>query len=100
MPDTLNADEVERIAELAHLALTDDEKALYARQLTRVLDYARQIAELRTEGVPPMARVDEESALERPDETGPSLSRDDALGCAPESAAGLFVVPRAIGGDA
>lgn len=99
MPDPLKPAEVDRIAQLARLALTDEERALYAGQLTRILEYARQIAGLETEGVQPMARVNAESALERPDEPKPSLPRPDALQNAPESAAGLFVVPRAIGNE-
>lgn len=99
MADALEPAEVERIAELARLALTDEEKSLYANQLTRILDYARQLADLPTEGVAPMARVEEESALERPDAPRPSLARDEALGNAPETLAGLFVVPRAVGQD-
>jgi aspartyl-tRNA(Asn)/glutamyl-tRNA(Gln) amidotransferase subunit C len=96
MPDRLDPLEVERIAVLARLALTDEERQLYAAQLTRILHYARQIAALPTEGVPPMTRVDEESALERPDEPRPSLPRDAALQNAPDTLAGLFLVPRAI----
>ena len=97
MPDTLPPDEVARIAELARLALTPEEQALYAGQLARILEYARQLDALPTEGVPPMARVDEESALERPDVPHASLPREEALRNTPDSLAGLFVVPRAIG---
>jgi aspartyl-tRNA(Asn)/glutamyl-tRNA(Gln) amidotransferase subunit C len=96
MPDDIGAAEVDRIARLARLALTDEEKALYARQLTRILEYARQIAALDTSGVSPTARVDEGEPAERSDEVRPSLPRDLALANAPESLAGLFIVPRAI----
>ena len=84
---------------LARLALTDDEKALFARQLARILDYARQIAELDTRDVPPTARVDEAAPLERADEPRPSLPRE-TLAERARSLAGLFVVPRAIGEEA
>ena len=100
MPEDIAAADVERIAQLARLALSDDEKALYARQLARILDYARQIAVLDTSGVSPTARVDEGVPLERADEPRPSLPREDVLLNAPESLAGLFVVPRAIGEEA
>src|SRR5512138_1472184 len=99
MADEIGAAEVERIARLARLALTDEEKSLYARQLTRILDYARQIAVLDTSGVSPTARVDEGASVERPDEARPSLDRESALQNAPETLAGLFVVPRAIAED-
>jgi aspartyl-tRNA(Asn)/glutamyl-tRNA(Gln) amidotransferase subunit C len=97
MPEDLGPAEVERIAELARLALTGEEKALYARQLTRILEYARQIAALDTSGVSPTARVDEDAGRERPDEPRPSLPRDAALRNAPETLSGVFVVPRVIG---
>jgi aspartyl-tRNA(Asn)/glutamyl-tRNA(Gln) amidotransferase subunit C len=97
MPEDIGAADVERIAHLARLALTDEEKALYARQLARILDYARQIAALDTGGVSPTARVDEGAPLERADEPRPSLPRETVLQNAPESLAGLFIVPRAIG---
>lgn len=97
MPDTLSPGEVDRVARLARLSLTDEERSLFARQLTRVLDAARQIAEVDTRGVAPMARVGEGPTGERDDCPTPSLSRDEALRNAPESLAGLFVVPRAIG---
>lgn len=96
MPHEIDLDEVERIARLAHLALSDAEKALYARQLTRILDYARQVAALDTRGVSPTARAADAGALERPDAARPSLPRDAALRNAPDTMAGLFLVPRAI----
>lgn len=99
MADVLSPDVVERIARLARLRLTDDERVVYARQLTRILDYAGQLDRVATEGVPPMTHVDEESALERADEVRPSLGRDESLANAPDSVSGLFVVPRAIASE-
>ena len=96
MPDEIGAAEVDRIAQLARLALSDDERSLYARQLTGILDYARQISALDTSGVSPTARIDEGAPVERMDDVKPSLPRDLALQNAPDSLAGLFVVPRAI----
>jgi aspartyl-tRNA(Asn)/glutamyl-tRNA(Gln) amidotransferase subunit C len=97
MPDDLTIGDVERIAALARLALTDDEKARYARQLTRVLEYARQIADLDTRDVPPTSSVLDDIPLERPDTARPSLSLDAALSNAPDAASGLFRVPRVLG---
>lgn len=99
MPETLDIEEVERIARLAHLALTPDEVRLYARQLTRILEYAGQIAALDTRGVPPMTHVEADSPVERPDDPRPSLPRDGVMENAPEAIAGLFAVPRVIGGE-
>ena len=97
MPDDLTVTDVERIATLARLALTDDEKSLYARQLTRILDYARQVAEFDTRDVPPTASVLDSVQSERPDIARPSLDRQAALSNAPDAASGLFRVPRVLG---
>ncbi len=97
MPDDLTVADVERIAALAHLALTEDEKALYARQLTRILDYARQIGEVETRDVAPTWSTAADLTPERPDEPRPSLDRDVALANAPDAASGLFRVPRVLG---
>lgn len=97
MPDALSSDDVERVAALARLALTDEEKALYLRQLSRILDYARQVAELDTRDVPPTSSVVGEASDQRPDEVRPSLDRDAALANAPDAASNLFRVPRVLG---
>jgi aspartyl-tRNA(Asn)/glutamyl-tRNA(Gln) amidotransferase subunit C len=100
MPSELGRAEVERIAALAHLALTDAELEIFERQLADILAYARQIREVDTAGVPPTSHALSSSAMLRPDRVTPSLSRADALGNAPDAApdAGLFSVPRVIGG--
>jgi aspartyl-tRNA(Asn)/glutamyl-tRNA(Gln) amidotransferase subunit C len=97
MAHELTRAEVERIAGLARLALTDEERTVYAGQLARILDYAGQVAELDTRGIPPTASVLDEGSVERPDEVRASLGRDRALANAPDAAAGLFRVPRVLG---
>jgi aspartyl-tRNA(Asn)/glutamyl-tRNA(Gln) amidotransferase subunit C len=109
---SLTIADVERIAALAHLELTDDEKPLFTRQLADILDYAAQLQAVDTSGVPAMAHVNstpevrlkqdstaEAARGERPDEPQPSLPVEDALANAPDAAreAGLFRVPRVIG---
>jgi aspartyl-tRNA(Asn)/glutamyl-tRNA(Gln) amidotransferase subunit C len=89
--------EVERIAALARLALTEDEKTLYTEQLGRILDYARQVGELDTRGASPTTAVDVERLRERPDVPHVPLSREAALANAPDAAAGLFRVPKVLG---
>ena len=97
MRQHLTADDVERIAALARLALTDDERARYTVQLERILDYARQVSELDTAAVPATTSVRDADSAERADEVQPSLDRADALRGAPESVGGLFRVPRVLG---
>jgi aspartyl-tRNA(Asn)/glutamyl-tRNA(Gln) amidotransferase subunit C len=98
MPLTLPLAEVQRIAALAHLELTEEEQHLFARQLGEILEYANQVQRIDTAGVPAMARVHARQDTERDDEPHPSLATADALASAPDAAldAGLFRVPRVI----
>jgi aspartyl-tRNA(Asn)/glutamyl-tRNA(Gln) amidotransferase subunit C len=95
---SLTIADVERIAALAHLELTDEEKQLFTRQLADILNYAEQLQAIDTTGVPATAHVSA-TGVERPDEPRPSLTTGDALANAPDGAldAGLFRVPRVIG---
>lgn len=94
----LTRQDVQRIAELARLALTDDELDLFTRQLGDILTYVEQIRALDTSGVAPTSQV-LNRPVERDDATQPTLSRPDLLRNAPDAAleAGLFKVPRVIG---
>jgi aspartyl-tRNA(Asn)/glutamyl-tRNA(Gln) amidotransferase subunit C len=101
---TLTFADVERIAALAHLELTGDEKQLFTRQLADILDYAGQLQGIDTTGVPATAHVNATPfgiarSVERADEPRPSLAIEDAIANAPDGApdAGLFRVPRVIG---
>ena len=95
---TLTIADVERVAALAHLELSDEEKRLFTRQLADILAYAEQVQAVDTTGVPATAHVNAHSA-ERDDEPKPSLPVGEAIANAPDAvpAAGLFRVPRVIG---
>src|SRR3954468_16345137 len=99
MSTDLSTADVERVAALAHVELTDAEKQLFTRQLADILHYAEQIQSLDTTGVPATAHVNT-TQHERDDVPTPSLTVEDALANAPDGApdAGLFRVPRVIGG--
>jgi aspartyl-tRNA(Asn)/glutamyl-tRNA(Gln) amidotransferase subunit C len=100
MASALTIADVERIAALSQLELTDDEKVLFTRQLAEILAYAEQVQAIDTSGVPATAHVHAREGMERPDERRDSLSVADALANAPDAAPdpGLFRVPRVIGG--
>lgn len=100
MADRLTIADVERIASLARLELTDAEKALYTRQIGEILAYAEQVQGLDTTNVPPTTHVLSRHPTDRPDLARPSLPREAALANAPDGSldAGLFRVPRVIGG--
>ena len=99
MSQRLSRAEVERIAALASLELSEAEAEMFGRQLAEILAYAQQVQQLDTSGVPPTSHVLVGEALDRADETRPSLDRTRALEGAPDAApeTGLFRVPRVIG---
>jgi aspartyl-tRNA(Asn)/glutamyl-tRNA(Gln) amidotransferase subunit C len=99
MAEELTRAEVERIAKLAHLALTDDEIEMFTRQLGDILHYAQQIQAIDTSGVPPTSHVLAGAPIERDDEIRPGLDRAVVLSQAPDGSpdAGFFRVPRVIG---
>jgi len=84
------------VAALARLDLTAEEKALYASQLDRILDYAGQLAELDIEHVAATASEGPGHPAERDDAPRPTLDRAEALANAPDAAAGLFRVPKVL----
>lgn len=92
-------EEVRRVAELAALALRDDEVERMAKDLDSILSHIDKLNELDTTGVEPMAQVlfdAEETATLREDRERPSLSNSEALANAPASGNGYFKVPRVI----
>ena len=100
VPTSLTIADVERIAALAQLELTDEEKRLFTTQLADILAYAEQVQAIDTSGVPATAHVNAAQRTEREDIPRPCLSVEDARANAPDAAAdaGLFRVPRVIGG--
>jgi aspartyl-tRNA(Asn)/glutamyl-tRNA(Gln) amidotransferase subunit C len=86
--------EVEHVAKLARLELSEDEKVTFARQLSGILNYMDQLRTLDTRGIEPTATVLPADNIFREDEVGPSLPRDKALANAPDQAEGFFRVPR------
>jgi aspartyl-tRNA(Asn)/glutamyl-tRNA(Gln) amidotransferase subunit C len=85
--------EVEHIADLARLDLTDEEKARYREQLSAILDYFVQLRELDTTDIPPTSSVLPPRSALREDEPLPGLSLEDVLRNAPQAEAGQFRVP-------
>ncbi len=94
--------EVEKIAGLANLELTAEEKDLFSNQLAAIVEYVDQLNELDTSGIEPWrhrsAGEMNESYATRDDKVEPSLGRERALDQAPDSDDGHFLVPRVIGG--
>jgi aspartyl-tRNA(Asn)/glutamyl-tRNA(Gln) amidotransferase subunit C len=99
MPGAFTRADVERIARLARLELTEQEKSLMAPQLSAFLAYAEQVQTVATSGVPPMSHPPGTLGAWRDDTPQPSLPRSEALSQAPDAdqTAGLFKVPRVLG---
>jgi aspartyl-tRNA(Asn)/glutamyl-tRNA(Gln) amidotransferase subunit C len=92
----ITKEEVEKVANLARLALTDGEKAAFARQLSQILTHVETLKQYDTKGVEPTATVPGQANVFRPDDVRPSLSIESAMANAPESVDGFFVVPKII----
>jgi aspartyl-tRNA(Asn)/glutamyl-tRNA(Gln) amidotransferase subunit C len=94
---TVTVETVDHVARLAHLSLTAEERAAFARQLEQVLAYAESIQALDTTGVEPMSHAAARETF-REDVVRASLPREEALAAAPDAEDGLFRVPRVLGG--
>ena len=85
--------EVEHVARLARLELSEQEKDQLTEQLSGILTYVEKLNELSTTGVEPTAHVLDISNIMRDDLPQESLSQEQALANAPDKAAGHFRVP-------
>ncbi|MEK6693992.1 MAG: Asp-tRNA(Asn)/Glu-tRNA(Gln) amidotransferase subunit GatC [Nitrospirota bacterium] len=90
----ISKEQVERVAKLARLDVSEDEKTTFARQLSSILTHIDQLKALDTTGVEPTATVLPTDNVFRDDEVRPSLSQEQALANAPDQAEGLFRVPK------
>jgi aspartyl-tRNA(Asn)/glutamyl-tRNA(Gln) amidotransferase subunit C len=88
----LTSAEVEHIAELARLSLTEQEKNLFQDQLSAILDYAAVLQGIDTSAVPPTATVLPLRNIMRDDVVAPSLPTEDVLANAPAAEVGYFKV--------
>jgi aspartyl-tRNA(Asn)/glutamyl-tRNA(Gln) amidotransferase subunit C len=93
----ITRDEVRHIARLANLEFDEEEQERFTRQLGAILDYAAQLDRLDTRDIEPTAHAGGDAGALREDSPAPCLQRDEALANAPETAHGLFKVPRVIG---
>ncbi|MEO6848253.1 MAG: Asp-tRNA(Asn)/Glu-tRNA(Gln) amidotransferase subunit GatC [Chthoniobacterales bacterium] len=88
--------DVRYVAELARLALTDDEVQQFQPQLESILTYVEQLEKVNIEGVEPTAHTTPVYNVFREDVSRPGLPREAALSNAPHEANGLIVVTKVI----
>jgi aspartyl-tRNA(Asn)/glutamyl-tRNA(Gln) amidotransferase subunit C len=92
--------DVEKIAELARLELTEAEAGSFTDQLSAIIGYIDQLNDLDTAGVESMSHCQTDGdarPARRGDEVRPSLGQQSATASAPDTEAGYFKVPKVIG---
>ncbi len=99
MAGKIDEKEVRHIAHLARLKLTDDEVAVFRRQLADVLDYMEKLDEADTENVKPTAHTLPIRNVFRDDKPAPPMSVDTVLANAPDKAPPFFKVPKILDQD-
>ena len=96
---SLTRADVEHVAYLARLGLTEAELTRLEGQLNHILDQDAKLAELDTDDIPPTAQTIELENILRDDVAMPSLPAEAVLANAPERQGDFFVVPAILGGD-
>ena len=90
MPQCLSRQQVLHIAELAKLALSEDEIALFGEQLGEILAYADRLNSLDTSAIAPTAQAIAMRNVTRQDAVRPSLAPEQALANAPDHEGEMF----------
>jgi aspartyl-tRNA(Asn)/glutamyl-tRNA(Gln) amidotransferase subunit C len=93
---SLDANEVEKIAHLARLAIREEDIPEYARNLSNILELVEQMNAVDTSGVGPMAHPQEMAQRLRPDAVTEPNERELFQSIAPKVEAGLYLVPKVI----
>jgi aspartyl-tRNA(Asn)/glutamyl-tRNA(Gln) amidotransferase subunit C len=88
--------DVDHVARLARLALTDEERERFGRQLALILEHAQKVGEVAAEEVPATSHPVPRSNVYRPDQPEPSLTVEEALANAPQVEGDRFKVPRIV----
>jgi len=84
--------DIDYVARLANLPLTAQEKKVFEKQLTDILDYFSQLSEVKMQNVEPIDHITGLVNIAREDKTAPSITQKDALSNAPKTHNGFFEV--------
>ena len=93
---SLTANDVNKIAHLARLGIDAQDTESYAKDLSGMLDLMTQMSELNTDTVEPMAHPMDQAQRLRPDTVTELNNREKFMSIAPQTEAGLFLVPKVI----
>ena len=92
--------DIEKVAQLAHLEITDEERRVFAPQIAEIVSYVEQLSELDTSAIEPalggLTPDGERTESSRADEVQRSLGQKVALDQAPDPASGHFRVPKVL----
>jgi aspartyl-tRNA(Asn)/glutamyl-tRNA(Gln) amidotransferase subunit C len=88
--------DIEKVAKLARLTLSEEEKRRFESQLDQILAYIEQLNRVDTTGVEPTSHAIPIHNAFREDEIKPSFPKDEVMGIAPAEEDGHFKVPRII----
>lgn len=88
--------DIDYVANLARIALSDEERSLFSEQLEEILEYIEQLKTVDVEGVEPTAHAFPVTNVWREDVVRPGLTQEEAIGNAPEARDGMFVVPKVV----
>ncbi len=92
----ISKEEIEHIAALARLSLSEEEKELFGSQLSSILDYMEKLNELDTKDIESTSHVLSLSNVMRDDTSRPSIPKEDALMNAPDHTEKFYRVPKII----
>jgi len=88
--------DIEKVARLARLELSEDEKETFGNQMEQILTYMEQLNGIDTTGVEPTSHAIPIDNVFRDDDVKPSFSQEEVLVIAPDGEDGHFKVPRII----
>jgi len=88
--------DIEKVARLARLELSEEEKETFGNQMEQILTYMEQLNRLDTSGVEPTSHAIPIDNVFRDDEVKPSFPHEEVLAIAPDEEEGHFKVPRII----
>ena len=93
---SVTPEQVRHIANLARIAMSDEELERFVPELNNILDWVEQLGEVDTDGVEPLATVIEQKLRLRDDKVTDGDRRDEILANAPAAEHGFFAVPKVI----
>ena len=97
---TITETDIQKIAELAHLEITPEERRSFTPQIAEIVAYVEQLNELDTSAIEPatggLTSEGERTDSSREDVVRPSLGQELALDQAPDAASGHFRVPKVL----